>query len=378
MGCRAEERRPRRCPSVRASPRASSEPSTASARAAGDGAAPAAGAPAHTVHATANTTAATCGHLVIPLSSSSSVQRRLPGSARRSQAHLGAFSRLELAPTTATVDGGSRERKRFTCRSASGYPMRVRGVDRRGIVDWARRAEQAGFSSLGTLDRIAYPNYESLITLAAAAAVTERIRLVTDILIAPLRTNTRAVRQAGGDDRQRCPAGAWCSASPSAGAPTTTSSPDVDFHTRGAHLRRQLGELTELWAGDAVGPAPANGKRPSLLIGGRPDRRVPSARRGTPTAGPWAAARRRQLAGGGQARAGRGARPGREGKPRTMALMYFVARRRRRADGAAESRQLLRVPRRTTPQQVVSRPPRTPTRSRAVPGRLRAGRQPTR
>lgn len=44
--------------------------------------------------------------------------------------------------------------------------------------------------SLGTIDRIAYPNYESLVSLAAAAAVTERIGLVTDILIAPLRTNS--------------------------------------------------------------------------------------------------------------------------------------------------------------------------------------------
>jgi len=35
-----------------------------------------------------------------------------------------------------------------------GPPNAVRGVDRRGIVDWATRAEAAGFSSLGTIDRM--------------------------------------------------------------------------------------------------------------------------------------------------------------------------------------------------------------------------------
>src|SRR4051794_41336254 len=71
-----------------------------------------------------------------------------------------------------------------------GLPDGVPDVDRTGVVEWARRAEAAGFSSLGTLDRIAYGNYESFVALAAAAAVTKRIRLVTDILIAPLRANT--------------------------------------------------------------------------------------------------------------------------------------------------------------------------------------------
>src|SRR5688572_32758738 len=70
-----------------------------------------------------------------------------------------------------------------------GLPNAVRGVDRRGIVEWARRAEQAGFSSLGVIDRIVYPNYEPLIALAAAAAVTERVRLLTHILILPYRVN---------------------------------------------------------------------------------------------------------------------------------------------------------------------------------------------
>src|SRR6185436_7248703 len=70
-----------------------------------------------------------------------------------------------------------------------GLPSVVAGVDRASLLEWSRRAEERGFSSLGTIDRLAYPNYEPLTALAAAAAVTERIRLFTDILLVPWRNN---------------------------------------------------------------------------------------------------------------------------------------------------------------------------------------------
>src|SRR5436305_15339163 len=54
------------------------------------------------------------------------------------------------------------------------------------LVDWARRAEERGFSTLGTIDRIVYPSFDSLTSLAVAAGATSRIGLLTDILLAPV------------------------------------------------------------------------------------------------------------------------------------------------------------------------------------------------
>jgi alkanesulfonate monooxygenase SsuD/methylene tetrahydromethanopterin reductase-like flavin-dependent oxidoreductase (luciferase family) len=152
-----------------------------------------------------------------------------------------------------------------------GLPNAVRGVDRRGIVDWARRAEQAGFSSLGTLDRIVYPNYESLIALAAAAAVTERIRLATDILIAPLRTNTALLAKQAATLDSLSEGRLVLGLAPGGRADDYEAS-GADFRSRGRDFDRQLDELKAIWSGGGdVGPPPANGRAPELLIGGASD-----------------------------------------------------------------------------------------------------------
>ena len=57
------------------------------------------------------------------------------------------------------------------------------------LTEFARRAEAQGFSSLGTIDRIVYGNWEPLVALAAAAVVTERIELMTTVMLGPLRLN---------------------------------------------------------------------------------------------------------------------------------------------------------------------------------------------
>jgi alkanesulfonate monooxygenase SsuD/methylene tetrahydromethanopterin reductase-like flavin-dependent oxidoreductase (luciferase family) len=151
-----------------------------------------------------------------------------------------------------------------------GLPATIPGVEGDALLEWARRAEARGFSSLGTIDRIVYGNYEPLIALAAAAAVTERIRLATTIMIAPYRANGALVaKQAASLDRLS--GGRLTLGVAVGGREDDFEVSGVDFHTRGARFDAMLEEWVRIWAGETgIGPAPADG-RPRLIIGGSAD-----------------------------------------------------------------------------------------------------------
>jgi len=70
-----------------------------------------------------------------------------------------------------------------------GLPSTIATATGSDVTGWAAEADRLGFASLGTLDRVVYGNHDTLPTLAAAAAVTSRVRLTTAILIAPYRGN---------------------------------------------------------------------------------------------------------------------------------------------------------------------------------------------
>jgi len=74
-------------------------------------------------------------------------------------------------------------------------------TDRRLMLDWARLADEAGFHTLGTIDKPAYDSWDPLVTLAGVAGVTERARLATTILQLPNRNETLVAKQAAVVDR---------------------------------------------------------------------------------------------------------------------------------------------------------------------------------
>ncbi len=162
-----------------------------------------------------------------------------------------------------------------------GLPSTTLDVPGRLLVDWARRADELGFASLATIDRIAYPSYDSLTALTAAAAVTERIGLFTNLLLEPaydpvlLAKVTASLDQVSGgrltlglgvgnriDDFQLTGRG---------------------FTDRGKRFDADLALLHRAWAGELldgspfpVAPPTIAGRIP-LLFGGQPQLAAPRA-----------------------------------------------------------------------------------------------------
>jgi alkanesulfonate monooxygenase SsuD/methylene tetrahydromethanopterin reductase-like flavin-dependent oxidoreductase (luciferase family) len=155
-----------------------------------------------------------------------------------------------------------------------GLPATVPGVDGESLLEWARRADQRGFSTLGTIDRIVYPNYEPLIALAAAAAVTERIRLTTAILISPLRQNAVLLAKQLATIHHLSGGRLVVGAAPG-GREDDFEVSAIDMRTRGRAFDRQLDEMKRVWAGEEKGYAgpvgPNLDEPPRLLLGGSVD-----------------------------------------------------------------------------------------------------------
>lgn len=207
-----------------------------------------------------------------------------------------------------------------------GLPSTIPGIRARLVLDWAQAAEQAGFSTLGTLDRLVFGNLEAIPTLAAAAAVTSRIGLTTAIMIGPYRGNGALLaKQLATVDRLsdgRLTVGIAVGARPDDFE--ATASP---YETRGKAFDSQLAELRAVWAGEprgyagAIGPSPVQPGGPPLLIGGG----SPAAfRRMTQYGAGWILGAGGPDAFAAAADKARGAwrEAGREGEPRLAAIGY--------------------------------------------------------
>ncbi|HEY1853406.1 MAG TPA: LLM class flavin-dependent oxidoreductase [Solirubrobacterales bacterium] len=200
-----------------------------------------------------------------------------------------------------------------------GLPNAVPGTTGEQLVEWARRADGRGFSTLGTIDRIVYGNYEPLVALAAAAAVTERIGLSTSVLLGPLRESAAAVAKQS-LSIHALSGGRMTLGIGLGGRDDDYELAEVAMDERGAAIDAMLSKIREVWDHEQVGPDVPDS--PTLLVGGGVDA---SFARAAKYGDGW-------IAGGAPpdvfAKAGEKVKAewsaaGREGEPRLAGLAYF-------------------------------------------------------
>jgi alkanesulfonate monooxygenase SsuD/methylene tetrahydromethanopterin reductase-like flavin-dependent oxidoreductase (luciferase family) len=141
------------------------------------------------------------------------------------------------------------------------------------LFEWVRRVDAGPFSTLSILDRVVYANFEPLITLAAAAALSTRVRLMTEILLSPLRNTTILAKESATLyvlSRGRLTLGLGVGVREDDFLAT-----GVDYQRRGKHLEEQVNKMRSIWAGNAlqanvgpVRPAPVQTHGPEILLGG--------------------------------------------------------------------------------------------------------------
>jgi alkanesulfonate monooxygenase SsuD/methylene tetrahydromethanopterin reductase-like flavin-dependent oxidoreductase (luciferase family) len=207
-----------------------------------------------------------------------------------------------------------------------GLPNPVPGVPGSLLPTWARQSEQRGFSTLATIDRVAFGNHDSLIALAAAAAVTERIELLTNILLLPTRQPVLLAKEAA--TIESISAGRFTLGVGVGGREDDFVSTETSFTGRGKRMDEMLELMTTAWRGEPVAGSPEpvvpdlQSRTVPLLIGGTGDAAIRRTVRygtgwtgggGTPEQLAPVIARVRQAWGD----------SGRAGAPRILVLAYF-------------------------------------------------------
>ncbi|WP_436852145.1 LLM class flavin-dependent oxidoreductase [Nocardiopsis dassonvillei] len=194
------------------------------------------------------------------------------------------------------------------------------------IPAWARRAEEAGFATLGTTGRVAYPGVMDTVALAAAAGATTTIELISQVLLATTWPGALLAKEAASIDGV------------SGGRLTLGIGVGIredDFvvpghgpRGRGARMDRDLATYRSVWAGEPLSgspnPAvPAGGRQVPLLFGAN----TPAAyRRMAESSDGYIAGSVPAALASSAFDAARAAwqAAGRPGRPRLVALNYFA------------------------------------------------------
>jgi alkanesulfonate monooxygenase SsuD/methylene tetrahydromethanopterin reductase-like flavin-dependent oxidoreductase (luciferase family) len=207
-----------------------------------------------------------------------------------------------------------------------GIPNQVRDVNAAVLPAWAAKAEEAGFSTLGSVGRVAYPSVMDTVALAAAAGATRTIGLLSNVMVAPVWPGTLFAKEVAGIDGVS--GGRLTLGIGVGGRPDDFVAEGFGFGDRGRRTDADLATYRSVWAGEPVGggpnPAVPAGTRqiPVLFGAGAPRAFKRMAEQGEGYVAPSVPAPMAGQMFDAARLAWREA--GRDGEPRLVAIAYFA------------------------------------------------------
>jgi alkanesulfonate monooxygenase SsuD/methylene tetrahydromethanopterin reductase-like flavin-dependent oxidoreductase (luciferase family) len=152
------------------------------------------------------------------------------------------------------------------------FPYTQEDLTREVMLDWFRRVDEGPFSTLSCGERLVGPSVDMMALLAAAAAVTERVRIVPSLYVLPMHSAIKVAKHAATLDLI------------SGGRTTITVGVGGRIHDymcmekepirRQARMAEQVAEIRKIWAGEIpfegaepVGPQLVQPGGPPILAG---------------------------------------------------------------------------------------------------------------
>jgi alkanesulfonate monooxygenase SsuD/methylene tetrahydromethanopterin reductase-like flavin-dependent oxidoreductase (luciferase family) len=140
------------------------------------------------------------------------------------------------------------------------------------VLAWCQAVDDGPFESLAVPERTTYTSHSWTVQLAAAAALTERVRLWTTIVILPAHDAVETAKHLASVDQLS--AGRLTVGVGVGGREHDYRAISADFGRRWARMDEQVATMRSIWAGeppfegaDPVGPPPVQPGGPPLVAG---------------------------------------------------------------------------------------------------------------
>ena len=144
--------------------------------------------------------------------------------------------------------------------------------DRAEVLAWCRGIDQGPWSSLAVPERVTYTSHSLTVQLSAAAALTERVRLWSTLIVLPAHDAVQVAKDVASVDRLS--GGRLTVAVGVGGREHDYRAIGGDFSRRWQRMDDQVAEMRRIWAqeppfedADPVGPPPVQPGGPPFVAG---------------------------------------------------------------------------------------------------------------